>query len=107
MKEIIMLLPPLGVAVLLNIALGTWYNMDITKIKFNRNKLLNGLFKSFLICLGFVGATYIVDAVPMIANELPILPMVVMLSAIALYTKKFIAHLVNILGTNKALKEGK
>ena len=100
MLEIIKLLPVLSVAIMLNIATGTWYNIDVTKIKFNKRKFLNGLFKALIVSLSFIGLAYIVSAVPQIAEQLPMLPTVVMISAIALYTVKATLSLMKILGVN-------
>ncbi len=97
MMEIINLLPVLGVAMILNIACGTWYNIKIDAMKFDKIKFLDGLKKALIIGASFVGLAYIVMEVPQVTDALGIEPKGIITLAIIGYTVKFVAQLAKIL----------
>lgn len=95
MSEVLNLLAPLAVSVVINIALGMYYNIGKKRMSFNYRWLLNGLIKALIVGGSFVGLAYIVDTVQIMPEETPQL---VMLSAIVLYVGKAIISLKKILG---------
>lgn len=97
MMEIIYLLPVLGVAMILNIADGTWYNIKIDAIKFDWHIFLDGLKKALIIAVSFVGLAYIVANVPQVTDALGIEPKGIITLAIIGYTVKFVSQLAKIL----------
>ena len=105
MKEIIDLLPALGVAIVLNIACGTWYNLKIDNIDFDWVKLLDGIKKAIIIALSFIGLAYIVSKVPQVTDALGVAPKGVITLAIIGYTVKFVTQLTKILGVNLNTKK--
>ena len=97
MMEIINLLPVLAVAMILNIALGTWYNIKVDAIDFDMAKLLDGLKKAIIIALSFIGLAYIVMEVPQVTDAIGVEPSGIITLAIIGYTVKFVAQLAKIL----------
>ena len=95
MNEVLKLLAPLAVSVIINIALGMYYNIGKQRLSFNYRWLLNGLVKALIVGGSFVGLAYIVDTVQIMPEETPQL---VMLSAIILYVGKATISLKKILG---------
>jgi len=96
MLEIVKMLLPLGLAVLMNIALGTYYNISVKDIKFDKYKLINGLIKAIIVGGSFVGLSYIVTVVNL--GDFTIDPKLVMITAIGTYSVKVINNLRKILG---------
>ena len=97
MMEIIKLLPVLCVAMILNIACGTWYNIKIDTMTFDWNIFLDGLKKALIIGVSFVGLAYIVMEVPQVTDALGVAPSGIITLAIIGYTVKFVAQLAKIL----------
>ena len=98
MMEVLYLLPVLAVAMILNIACGTWYNIKVTDIKFDRAKFLDGIKKALIIGCSLIGLAYIVKEVPSVTEAIGIAPVGVITLAIIGYTVKFVGNLVKILG---------
>jgi hypothetical protein len=96
MLEIAKMLLPLAVVVVINIALGTYYNISIQDIKFDKFKLLNGIFKALIVGGSFVGLAYVVSAVQL--GDFSIDPKLIMITAIGTYGVKSAANLCKVLG---------
>lgn len=92
MKEILLDCLYLGILIAINIACSTYYNIKVKDIKFDVNKMLEGVYKSAIIVFSFVGLTYVFDKVPYIAEAIGqavgvdgLNSMVIMNSALVLY----------------------
>lgn len=96
MLEIIKMLLPLSLAVIINIALGTYYNISIQNLKFDKFKLLDGLTKAVIVGGSFVGLAYIVSTVSL--GDFAIDPKLIMITAIGTYAVKDVGNLCKILG---------
>lgn len=96
MKEIVELLPVLLVAVVMNIAAGTYFNVERENFKFSLKKLASGIVKAFIVGGMFIGTAYCFEATDL--SSVGITPIFVMLSAISLYVGKAIVSLGKILG---------
>lgn len=95
MKEILYLLLPLAVSVVINIALGMYYNIGKQKFAFDWNVFLNGVSKASIVAGSLVGIAYVIDTVAILPQETPEL---IVLGAITLYVGKAILSLKKILG---------
>jgi len=95
-EEIIGLLPVLLVAAVMNIAAGTYFNIEKKFLKFSFKKLLSGIIKAFIIGGMFIGTAYCFKATDL--SSVGITPIFVMLSAISLYVGKAVVSLGKILG---------
>lgn len=102
-KLIIELLPYLALAISVNIILGTFNAVFKDKIKFEKEKLFGGIWKSFIVAYAFVGLAIIFDKVPIAIGEIDITPEILMISSIALYTQKGIENLMKILKVDKVI----
>lgn len=100
MIEVLNLLPVLAVAMILNIACGTWYNIKFTDITFDKAKFLDGIKKAVIIGVSLVGLAYIVSEVPSVTDAIGIAPIGIITLAIIAYTVKFVGNLAKILGVN-------
>lgn len=98
MNEIITALPVLGIAMLANIALGTYYSIGIQSIPFDCKKLINGSLKALLIGASFLGIAYCFDATDL--SSIGVTPEFVMNSAVSLYTGKDLMAVSKILGVD-------
>ena len=98
MLEILNYLPLLGIAVVCNILCGIYYNINVKEIKFNWNKLFNGIMKAIIVIVVFIGMAYIFDQMKELAEALGVTPKFIMVSAITLYTSKVLISLGKILG---------
>jgi len=96
MEEIIGLLPVLLVAVVMNIAAGTYFNVEKENFKFSFKKLISGIIKAGIVGGMFIGTAYCFEATDL--SSVGIKPIFVMLSAISLYVGKAIVSLGKILG---------
>lgn len=101
MEEVIKLLSLLGVAVVGNILGGVYVNLNINHIEFNYKKLLGGLIKAACICFMFLAVAFILDNIPSLVETTGVQPKVMIVSAIAIYTTKIVAHLTSIFGFKK------
>ena len=70
MREILFDCLYLGILIAINIACSTYYNIKVQDVKFDINKLLEGVYKSAIIVFSFVGLTYVFDKVPYIAESI-------------------------------------
>lgn len=96
MKEIIQLLPVLLVAVVMNIAAGTYFNVGKENFKFSFKKLISGVIKAAIVGGMFIGTAYCFEATDL--SSVGITPIFVMLSAISIYVGKAVVSLGKILG---------
>lgn len=96
MNEIIKLLPVLGVAILMNIASGLYYNIGTQKLKFEWNVLFSGIIKAAIVVFLFIGTAYCFEATDL--SSIGVTPVFVMMSAITLYVGKALVSLGKILG---------
>ena len=96
MKEIAGLLPVLLVAVIMNIAAGTYFNVERENFKFSFKKLLSGIIKAAIVGGMFIGTAYCFEATDL--SSVGITPIFVMISAISLYVGKAVVSLGKILG---------
>jgi hypothetical protein len=96
MIEVLNLILPLAVAILINIALGMYYKINVAKFSFEWIVLANGIVKALIIGGSFIGLAYIFDTVDIsfLGDETPVF---IMLGAIGLYTVKAITNLKQIL----------
>lgn len=104
LNMIIIYLPILGIAILINIILGMYYNIGISCECFNIKKLLSGVIKSVVIASAFIGLAYCFDATQTIINigTFELNPELIMTSAITIYMVKDTMTLASILGVKKA-----
>jgi hypothetical protein len=98
MQEIIALLPVLLIAILMNIAAGTYFNIEKGNINFSWKKFISGIIKGIIIGGMFIGTAYCFDATDL--SSIGIKPIFIMLSAISLYVGKAIISLGKILGVS-------
>ena len=97
-NKIVAFLPYLGVAVVTNILLGLYYNLEKLKGIFSWKKLLLGIVKAAIVCEAFIGLALIFDKIAgaMDVGIFEVAPDVLLYSAIAVYVGKCIATLKNI-----------
>lgn len=93
MKEIILMLPYLTVAVACNVATGMYFKIGIEKFDFSWKKLIVGVIKAIIVCGTFVGFAYIIEVA-----DIGVTPKALMISVIVLYGTKAVSNLKNILG---------
>ena len=105
MKEILNLLPYLGVAMILNIVAGTWYNVKVQDFKFDWKILANGVWKALCLAGIYIGLAYIFDGLPSLAETIGVTPTFIIKLAIATYTALVIVSLAKIQGINIKVKE--
>jgi len=95
MNEVLYLMLPLAVSVIVNIALGMYYNIGTQKFAFDYKILLSGIIKASTVGGSFIGLAYVIDTVAIFPEETPQL---IMLGAITLYVGKAMLSLKKILG---------
>lgn len=96
MKEILNLLPVLGVAIAMNIGSGLYYNIGTKNLKFNWKTLISGIIKAAIVAGMFIGTAYCFEATDL--SSIGVTPVFVMMSAITLYVGKALISLGKILG---------
>lgn len=96
MEEIIGLLPVLLVAVVMNIAAGTYFSIGKENSRFDIKRLISGIIKALIVGGMFIGTAYCFEATDL--SSVGITPIFVMLSAISLYVGKAVVSLGKILG---------
>lgn len=96
MKEILNLLPVLGVAIAMNIGAGLYYNIGTKNLKFNWKTLISGIIKAAIVAGMFIGTAYCFEATDL--SSIGVTPVFVMTSAITLYVGKALISLGKILG---------
>lgn len=113
MKEMLMYCLCLGILMLINIACSVYYNINVKDIKFDIYKLLNGIYKSLIIGLSFIGLTFVFDKVPSLKETVAQFfnleefdPIVLMNGALAYYGYLAIKSLADALNV-KVIKDSK
>ena len=71
MNEVLYLMLPLAVSVIVNIALGMYYNIGTQKFAFDYKILLNGIIKASIVGGSFIGLAYVIDTVAIFPEETP------------------------------------
>lgn len=106
---VIKYLPILGIAVLVNIILGMYYNIGVSKELFDIKKLIFGITKALVIASSFIGLAYCFDATETIINvgTFELNPELIMTSAITIYMVKDTITLANIFGIKKGSENKK
>lgn len=102
MTEILTYLPILAVLIISNILLGTFYNVSVKEIQFDKTALLDGVKKAVSITVAFIALALTFDKVP-IGGDL-LTPDNIMITSIITYTAKVTANLTKILGVNQSGK---
>jgi len=98
MKEILTYLPVLAIAMAMNILVGTYYQIGLKKVKFNKTIFWSGLLKAGVIGLIFIGLSYCFDCVDL--SSIGMTPVMIIHSAILLYTGKVVIALCKVLGVD-------
>jgi hypothetical protein len=98
-KIILDYLPYLFLAISTNIVLGTYNSVFKLHETFNKKKLLEGIYKAFVISFGFISTAIIYDKLFGVVEvgTLEIQPDILLISAIVLYFTKSIINLKDIL----------
>lgn len=98
LNKVIAFIPYLGAAVVTNILLGIYYNLEKLKEVFSWKKLLHGIVKAAIICEAFTGLALIFDKIAgaMDVGIFEVAPDVLLYSAIAVYVGKCSIALKNI-----------
>ena len=89
-------LPSLAVAMGVNLALGVYLNIGVKKLDFCWKKFWDGILKTVILAVAFLGLAYCFDATNL--KSLGISPDTIMTAAIALYVTKDCVKLANLLG---------
>lgn len=100
MAEILTYLPILAVLIISNILLGTFYNVSVKEIQFDKTVLLDGIKKAVSIAIAFIALALTFDKVS-IGGDL-LTPDNIMITSIIAYTAKVTANLTKILGVNQS-----
>lgn len=104
MTIMLQLILVLIVSMALNMLLGMYYKIGVEKFKFDYKKLIAGLIKLLIICVSFIGFTWIFGQVEL-STILNVDPLIIINGAIVLYAGKGIVKFMRILGvkikTNK------
>lgn len=100
-------LPILGISIIINIMLGTYYNIEMIKEIFSLHKLISGIVKATIVTISFIGLAYCFDATGAIIDIgiMELTPEMIMTSAISIYMVKDTIKLANILGIPNIKKE--
>lgn len=96
MKEILNLLPVLGVAIAMNIGAGLYYNIGTKNLEFNWKTLITGIIKAAIVAGIFIGIAYCFETTDL--SSIGVTPVFLMTSAITLYVGKALISLGKILG---------
>ena len=105
MIEILELLKPLAIAMALNIAINTWFNVKVQDFKFDWKILANGIKKALIIGATYIGLAYIFTEVPSLTETLGITPVFIIILAIGTYTYDVIKGLAKVQGIKVEMKE--
>lgn len=104
-QEILNYLIILGLLILANILLGTFYNVNIKKFKFDFVKMLNGIIKAFIVVFSFCVLYYAFYQLPELTEAIGCDPYFVMIGAIVIYANKVLQDLSTILGVIRDKEE--
>lgn len=107
MIEVLHLLPVLAVAMVLNIAINTWFNVKVQDFKFDWKILANGAKKALIIGVTYIGLAYIFIEVPSLTETLGITPVFIIILAIGTYTYDVVKGLAKVQGIKVEMKEVK
>lgn len=104
LSMILTYLPILGIAVVINIILGTYYNININFQHFDWKKMLIGIIKGVIVATAFVGLAYCFDATETVIDigTFELTPTMIMQTSIAIYMVKDVTALANILKVKKS-----
>ncbi len=94
-----LILRPLGalaVAMLVNLLLGTYYNINLDQCCFNKKTFLTGVAKAGIIAIAFIGLAFCFDSTNL--SEIGVTPDLIMNAAVVLYVGKATTNLMKILG---------
>ncbi|HZK27048.1 MAG TPA: hypothetical protein VFD00_05890 [Thermoclostridium sp.] len=105
MKEVLHLLPVLAIAMILNIAINTWFNVKVQDFKFDWKILANGAKKALIIGVTYIGLAYIFTEVPSLTETLGITPVFIIILAIGTYTYDVVKGLAKVQGIKVEIKE--
>ena len=105
MLEILELCAYLGILVVINILCSVYYNIKVADIKFDKQKLLSGIFKASIVAISFVGLSFVFNQLPQLADAVGVEPKAIMMSAIILYAGLAIKSLADILKVKVVEKE--
>lgn len=89
-------LAALAVAMLVNLLLGTYYNINLDQCCFNRKTFLTGVAKAGIIAIAFIGLAFCFDNTNL--SEIGVTPDLIMNAAVVLYVGKATTNLMKILG---------
>ncbi len=94
-----LILRPLGalaVAMIVNLLLGTYYNINLDQCCFNKKTFLTGVAKAGIIAIAFIGLAFCFDSTNL--SEIGVTPDLIMNAAVVLYVGKATTNLMKILG---------
>jgi len=97
MAEVIGMLPILGIAILMNVLMGTFYNVSVKELAFDRSKFIDGIFKALSIAFTFIGLAFCFDRTDLLRG-VGVTPMMIMDAAIVVYVTKVLVNLCKVLG---------
>ena len=96
MKEIIMNLLPLTIAIAANMALGVYHKIGKEHLAWNWIKFWQGIVKAGIIAGAFIGLAVVFEMTAL--SDTGITPSMIMTAAIVLYAVKGCRNLAGILG---------
>lgn len=105
MNEILTQLCLLGIAVVCNVLCGTYYNVNVKDLNFDRIKMINGIVKAIIIGAIAVGMSTVFMHMPELADTIGVTPEFVINAAVVLYTAKTMVGLGKILGVKIQVNE--
>lgn len=103
LELIISELPALAIVIIINILLGTYYNINLSECKFNIKIFLTGIIKACIIAISFIGIAYCFDTTDI--GAIGVSPDLIINSAIVLYMGKSIQNLMKILGVENLIQK--
>ena len=100
LEMILNYLPVLGIAIVVNIILGLYNNINNIKETFDWRKLVTGVIKAACVAIAFIGLAYCFDATGTVIDVgvFDINPELIMTSSIVLYVGNGLQNLIGILG---------
>ena len=96
MKEIIVNLLPLTIAIAANMALGVYHKIGTEHIAWSWPKFFQGVVKAGIIAGSFIGLAFVFELTSL--SDTGITPSMIMTAAILLYAVKGCRNLAGILG---------
>lgn len=86
----------LGVAMVINILLGLYYNINIQNIKFDPKVFFIGIVKAAILAASFIGLAYVFNTTDL--SSIGITPEMIMNAALIIYVTKDLQNLMKIMG---------